>query len=263
MGASLRPTSKKANREGDASAALPYSPSAVPGLLQPPGAPDRRIRGRRDGHAPHHSPWPRDDIRVPHAVAVAVETTAVVDHKILGTHEYEDVRPRGGVEDRAWAAAVSLDTVAEERVAARPLDEERRATRSGYLVVSEGIVGHEDRSEPYAVHRGSGQAVVVEMAPGEIGCGDRVPPWSSHDVVRDDYVAAIAHPDTAQELAARRRGRHDRVALNTGTVDTRLHVDAGGRPGRRKAVVGDNRVPGSHEERALAVRASARHIVVG
>src|SRR5438034_538434 len=117
MGASLRPTSKKANREGDASAALPYSPSAVPSLLQPPGAPDRRIRGRRDGHAPHHSPWPRDDIRVPHAVAVAVETPAVVDHQILGTHEYEDVRPRGGVEDR-------------------------RATRSAYLVVSEGIVGH-------------------------------------------------------------------------------------------------------------------------
>src|SRR6266480_878161 len=206
MGASLRPTSKKANREGGASAALPYSPSPVPGLLQPPCAPDRRIRGRRDRHAPHHSPRPRDDIRVPHAVAVAVETTAVVDHQILGTHEDEDVRTRGGVEDRAWAPAVPLEIVAKKRVAARPLDEDRRATRSAYLVVSEGIVGHEDRPEPYAVRRGSGQTVVLEMAPGEIRCGDRVPPWSSQDVV------------------------------------------------------GDNRVPGSHEERALAN--STRNCVV-
>src|SRR3989449_4225713 len=122
----------------------PGFPPRLPGL--DPAAPHGRggARGRRDHGPPKHAPGTVDDVRVGHAVAVAIEATVVHDDVLVA---HENVRPRGHVEREAEITGVALQAVSDERVAAGESREEARAAGPGHAVVAEDVVGHRNRYE--------------------------------------------------------------------------------------------------------------------
>ena len=66
--------------------------------------------------SPSREPRPADDIRIAHAVTIAVERTAVIDDQVLVARE--DIRPGRGIEHETDIGGVPFEQVPHQLVSA-------------------------------------------------------------------------------------------------------------------------------------------------